>query len=174
MMKHLLAVAILPSRLSTTLGAISISAMALHISAEVLSRLIWGQSLFGTIEIISYYYMVAASFLPLASAQLQGQMISTDVFAKIVPARLRPATDFLGRLVSLATCGMLIWAAWAQALSKTRVNEAISGLGAPVLVWPSRWMLVIGLGALLLAQLIQLPRGIASDEDAPPGTGERG
>ncbi|MCA0206217.1 MAG: TRAP transporter small permease [Proteobacteria bacterium] len=173
-MKQLLAAAILPSRLSTTLGAVATAAMALHISAEVLSRLVWGQSLFGTIEIISYYYMVAASFLPLASAQLQGQMITTDVFAKIVPARIRPVTDFLGRLVSLATCGMLIWAGWVQALAKTRVNEAISGLGAPVLVWPSRWMLVIGLAALFLAQLVQLPRGVASDEDTPPGAGARG
>ncbi|MCA2012149.1 TRAP transporter small permease [Cereibacter sphaeroides] len=173
-MKPLKAAAILPSRLSTALGVVSVSVMALHISAEVLSRLFLGQSLFGTIEIISYYYMVAASFLPLASAQLQGQMIATDAFSKIVPAVLRPVTDFLGRLVSLATCGMLIWAAWVQALSKTAVNEAISGLGAPVLIWPSRWMLVIGLGALFLAQLVQLPRGARSDLDGPADAGAGG
>lgn len=167
-MRRLLTIVTLPSHLCTGIGAIAVAAMALHVSAEVLARLFLGQSLFGTIEIISYYYMVAVSFLPLASAQAQGQMIATDVFARIVPAVIRPVTDFLGRLVSLATCAMLIWASWVQALSKTAVNEAISGLGAPVLVWPSRWFLVVGLGALFVAQLLQLPRGLKPDDEVQP------
>lgn len=149
-------VARVPSQLATALGTLAIAAMALHVSAEVLSRLFFGRSIFGTIEIISYFYMVAGSFLPLGSAQLNGQMVATDVFASIVPRAIRPVTDFLGRVISLLTCALLLWGSYVNAVAKTGIGESVSGMGAPIVIWPARWFLVVGLVALLLAQLVLL------------------
>ena len=58
----------------------------------------------------------------------------------------------------------MTWQAWVKAISQTARGEKDTILGTPFLIWPSRWLVVVGLGAMTLAALLTLlTRG---DDDA--------
>lgn len=133
--------------------------MALHVSAEIVSRLVLGRGLTGTIETVSYYYMVAVTFLPLGRVQAHHDHIVADSLAMVVPRILRPITDLLGKLISVGVMALLLAGAISSALSKTEMGEYIVASTFDLPIWPARWFAVIGIGAMLLVMLAQLLGG---------------
>ena len=144
------------SHVGLYLGMAAVAAMACHVTVEVLSRLAFGRPLTGTIEIVSYFYMVAVTFLPLGNVQTRREHIVADAIANMLPKMIRPVTDFVGRLVSIAVGAFLLWGVTDMALRQTRIGEAVRAAYFDIPIWPARWMLTIGLGAMLLMMIVQL------------------
>ena len=149
----------LSERGATALALIAGVSMSLHVSADVLARVVLGHGLVGTIESVSYFYMTAVSFLPLARVQAQRDHIVADSIAAVIPKRLQPFTDFLGKLLAIAIVAMLLWASIDTALSKTEIGELVLASTFDLPIWPARWFLPAGLFGMLVVMLLQLRDG---------------
>ena len=149
-------IVLIGGRTSYWLAIAAAAAMALHVSAEIVARSVFGTALGGTIEMVSYVYMVAVSFLPLGHVQTRRDHIAADAIANAVPRAIRSFTDFVGRLLSIAVTAFLFWAVADMAIRQTRINEVVEAAYFDIPIWPSRWLLPIGLGSMLIVMILQL------------------
>lgn len=152
------------------LGMCAAIVMAIHVSAEIVARTLFDTALTGTIEIVSFIYMIALSFLPLGHVQRNRQHIAADAIASVIPRKLSPYTDMLGRIISIGVTGFLVWAVTDMAIRQTRVGESAEASYFDIPIWPSRWLLPIGLGAMLIIMILQFikaPLGKAADPQPP-------
>lgn len=138
------------------LAMLLVVVMTLHITAETLSRLAFGKPLVGTVEIVSYYYMIAIAFLPLGFVQETHEHIEAEIFSGLVPKVARGFAFLCGFILSIGITFMLLRASLTIALRQTGFGEAIVTTGGALPVWPGRWMVVIGFTGLLAVMLFQL------------------
>lgn len=166
------------SRLGLFVGIAIIAVMVLHITAEVIARSFFGKPLVGTIELASYYYMVAAAFVPLGYAQYRHDHIEAEVFEGLIPRALRKFTRILGMLLSIAAAGLLLYATTNVALRQTRFGEAVMTIMGELPIWPARWLLPLGLAGMIIVMINQLffrgdivppEETIPSDDELPAG-----
>lgn len=139
-------------------------AMVLHIVADVLLRFLLNQPLAGTIEIVSTWYMVALAFLPLGYVQWRREHLIVEIFTQHFSAR---AIRFIDGIVYLICVGVLlvyIWQVTITAIDKTRLGESAETAWFDISVWPTRWFLPIGLGAMAICMLVQVVRGMQRPE----------
>lgn len=142
------------SRSLMVLAAIAILGMMLQVVIEVALRNIWHTTLAGTEEVVSAYYMIGCAFLPLAWVQRERGHVIIELFTSWLPER---ATAFLdGVVAAVVAAGLLIFthATFGKALTMTAEGEIMIGT-IDVTVWPSRWMLPLGLGAMALYLILQ-------------------
>lgn len=142
------------SRSLMVLAAIAILGMMTQVVIDVALRNIWHSTLSGTEEVVSAYYMIACAFLPLAWVQRERGHVSIELFTAWMPER---AISFLDGVVAAAVaCGLLIFthATFGKAVTMTEEAEIMIGT-IDVTVWPSRWMLPLGLGAMALTLILQ-------------------
>lgn len=160
--------ATLTARATLWLGAVLLLLMAFHITADVLMRNLFSTPIAGTLEIGTYYYMVAASFLALGYAQLHDRNISVDILVYSAPARIRMIVEFLALLISLIYALVFTYGSLISALEKSRKGEFTLTQHFDLLLWPSRWILVVS-GAVfclvLLAQIMRLATALGEGED---------
>lgn len=151
------------------LSAVMLLLMACHVTVDVLSRYLFNAPLAATLEIGTYYYMVAASFLALAYAQIRDQNISVDLLVHGVRPKIRMLAEFAALAISLVYGLVFTWASLSSALDKTRRGEFRLTQYFDLAVWPSRWILVasgVAFCLVLLAQLLRMALAISRDEDA--------
>lgn len=148
----------------TAKGALALSAlflvlMALHVSLDVALRYAFGRSFPGTLEVVSFYYMVAVVFLPLAYVELQQEHISVDVLVGRFPASVQLALYLFAGLLGLLYFGMLGYQSFLDALNATaRLETAMANFR--FYLWPSRWALPTGFAAMCLAILANMIKAL--------------
>jgi len=150
------------------LAEVAITLMMLHITAEVLLRQFFLQSLDAVPEIVAYYYMGGLVFFSLAYVTRANGHISAEIFTQVMPARAR---ELLEGFIALALClfmAMFTWQTFMEAVTMTRIEEVHQAATMLVPKWPPRWFLPIGGGmmaiyALLIA--IQKFRGSALTDE---------
>ncbi|MGE0629285.1 MAG: TRAP transporter small permease subunit [Hyphomicrobiaceae bacterium] len=153
--------------LSMFIGAL----MMVHIAADVTARHFFGGSLFGTIEIVSGYYMVAVTFLPLAWLVGREGHIIVELFTRNLKGRSLLRLETIVLVFSIAYVSVLAWQSTINAFEQTARKEQWETALGFVAMWPSRWMLVVGFGCLALQFVAQFMLGIArlSGEDSVEG-----
>jgi TRAP-type C4-dicarboxylate transport system permease small subunit len=133
--------------------------MALHVSLDVGLRYIFGKSFTGTLEFVSFYYMVAVVFLPLAYVELQQEHISVDVLVGRLPPMVQLIFYIFASTLSLIYFSMLCYQSYLDALSATvRMETAMANF--TFYLWPSRWALPIGFAAMFLAILANMIKAL--------------
>jgi TRAP-type C4-dicarboxylate transport system permease small subunit len=152
------------ARVLVLFGTILIGLMALHVALDVTLRYALNAPLPGTVSFVSYYYMVAVIFAPLAFVQSKRE----HFFAEIVTARLSaPAVRVIDALCLAVTALVLLFLVWctgAYALSLTEANASVETSYFTIPTWPSRWFVPFGLGLMALYAAFQavclvMPRG---------------
>ncbi|WP_226627037.1 TRAP transporter small permease subunit [Alloyangia pacifica] len=129
--------------------------MMAHITTDVALRYFFDGRLIGTLEIVSYYYMVVIVFLSLGYVELRGEHIRVDLFAKMMPQGVQLALYLLACVLGLVFFGLLFWQSAQDALSATtRAEEAMSNF--TFYIWPARWALPVGFAGIWLAVLSNL------------------
>ena len=176
------------SRLLAILAAASIVAMVLAIAADVVVRNITGGSLPGMIE-VAETSLVVSVFFGLAWAAANGEHVAVTLRAdRFNQATMRVVNIFVWARSS-AFIAWLRYASIRRAVDSTQMLEERFGI-VRWPMYPMRWVLVVGLVALLLVTLLNLARAIAGlaplgsadqveaalaqdrdDADAPDGTG---
>lgn len=130
------------SELLLTLTSIPILIMMVHVTADVLLKYLFRQPIPGTLETVSYYYMVAVVVLPLAFVELTRQSIAVDLFYQMMPAAAQVACIGMVLLLSAAAYGMLATITFPDALHAYRIGEIVMG-PVNVAIWPARFLLPI-------------------------------
>ncbi len=144
-------------------GMVLIGIMVLHVTAEVLSRSLFRTPIPGTIEIGTFYYMIAVAFVPLGYVQWRREHIEAEAIADVVPPRFRRFAALLGMLASIGISIALTYATVLIALRQTQAGAALWTTAGQIPVWPGRWMLPLGFGAMAVVMIYQLVFGRGSD-----------
>ena len=151
------------------LGAVGLVAMMVHISADVLSGLLFNAPIAVTSAYVTQYYMIAVAFLPLAAGEFRGAHIGVDLFVKRLPEGARHGLETAVLVLCLAVYAMLAVQSWQQAMSKLASNAFMMEQTTRVSVWPSYFMLPLGFGLIgLLIAVKVVCRLMGRPEPAPP------
>ncbi len=132
------------------LGGAGVVLMMLNVTLDVVLKAVWNSPIQGTIELSSYYYMVAIVMLPMALVELDDEHVVVDLLFNHFP-------DWLQRIVLVIVCAatvailaVMTWRTGQDAIRAWRVGEVVMG-SREVIVWPSRIMLPIGFGLSTVA-----------------------
>lgn len=131
-------------------GCIFLAAMMVHITVDVVARALFGESAFATLEVVSYYYMVLAVFLPLSYVERRRQQIEVDLFVQFLPARVQFALYIVCCLISICFFGVLGYQTFLDAIHATANMQTVMA-NFLFYIWPSRWALPIGFAAACLS-----------------------
>lgn len=130
--------------------------MMLHVVADVVGRYVFASPIDGTLEIVSGYYMVALVFLPLAYVTRK----NGHIFVELFTMRLRPSRvslmDAAAETLAFLYVGFLAWECGVEAWRRTMDGEAWETAEGLVAIWPSRWLLPLGLGLMAICLLTRI------------------
>ncbi|QGZ31132.1 TRAP transporter small permease [Stutzerimonas stutzeri] len=130
--------------------------MMVHITLEVFLRLIFKQHLPGTMEVVTYYYMVACIFVGIFSCTMRDAHIRVDVFAQFFKGKLRSAVDIFGWLVIAGYFGIFSFGLYRQADRSWQKNETVDAILFELPIWPARWLALIAITLAAIAAIIVL------------------
>ena len=138
-------------------GAIGVVAMLVHITAYVVLRQFSHAPVPATVEIVSYYYMILITFLPIAWAERRGEMISIEIFAPLMTGRVGRINEIFVALVTSGVYAVLTYTTWLVAMREFSARSFVISLSVAIPVWPSYFVLPIGFA---LAAVVTLYRGL--------------
>lgn len=159
-MRAVLAVDAVLSRTSNVLlllSGIALVAMMLHVSFDVAAKYLFHSPIKSTLDVVTYYYMVALTFLPLAAVERGGGHISVELLTQALPPRWRDRLAVLSLLVSCAFFGVLGAITLGTAIEKFHIGEYVMGT-LQLQVWPSRFFVPLGFGLIATVCLAKLVR----------------
>ena len=125
----------------TVTTAAAIIVMMLHIVAHALARSIFHAPIYGTNEIVEYWYLPIVALLGIPAAQLQKEHITvTMAIERAKPATAAVFTVFaclLGALVSVA----FAWFGLMKALENTAIGSTADV--SAVITWPVYYLVPV-------------------------------
>jgi TRAP-type C4-dicarboxylate transport system permease small subunit len=142
------------SRVIVAVVSIVMGLMIVQISLDAFLRTAFGTPLPATVEIVSNYYMVALSFLPLALAQRQNRHIEASVVYDLLPTLAQGLSRILARLSGIVIYAFLAWQTFLDALEKTAVRAYALAGTTEIPIWPCYWLLPISFSLLVVALLL--------------------
>ena len=146
--------------------------MMLHVTAEVLLRVGFGMHIPGTMEVVTYYYMVAVVFMGIFACTTEDGHIRVDVLAQFLKGRVRLAVELFGLAVMAVYFAIFACGLYRQAVKSWTRSETVDAIFLELPVWPSRWIAVAGimLSVVSVLYLFRLVWGSRLDE--PRGAGQ--
>jgi len=126
--------------------------MMLLICADIFGRYFLRHPVPGTMHIVSYYFMVAFIYLPLANVQFRKEHVVALFFTQNLPQVWRDILDLFAQLLMFGIFFVAAWYTWGKALDAYAIGEAIEETYR-VVTWPVHFYLPIASWALCL-QLI--------------------
>jgi len=135
--------------------------MMLHISVDVAGRTLFNHPFAGTTEIVSAYYMVAAAYLPWALIARNDDHIHVELFARLLPASINAALKPIVDVLTIVYVGAFTWETYLRAKQQTAAGEVWQAGSSFVPVWPSRWMLPVAGGLMVLYMVLRLMRDLS-------------
>lgn len=142
------------AQLLMVIGAACILMMMLQVVAEATLRTLFKQTIPGTEEIVSAYYMIGCAFLPLAWVQRHKGHVIIEIFTIWMSPRAAAALDGVVAVAVSVCLTIYAYAGLVKAVAMTRDDEILIGM-IDVVVWPSRWMVPAGLILMVAFLLLQ-------------------
>ncbi len=137
------------------IAGLSLVLMMLHVTLDVFLKYFFKLPIPGTAEVVAAYYMIGTVFLPLAYIEVHNRPIVVELFYDRMPRALQAPLDVLGTLATFAFYAFLTWQSTKIALASFEIREYIDGLWK-VMVWPSRFLIPLGLATACMALLMRL------------------
>ncbi|MCZ4262552.1 TRAP transporter small permease [Limimaricola sp. G21655-S1] len=147
------------------IGGAGIVLMMAHVTLDVVLKNLFNAPIQSTIEISSYYYMVAVVMLPMALVEYEDEQISVDLLFARFPPLLRRACLLLTFLITAGVLSLIAWRTGLDAVRAFRVGEVVMG-SREVIVWPARCLLPLGFGLAALAALLRAVMALRGRETA--------
>ena len=145
---------VLLSNLLLFVACVATFLMALHIMADVAGKFLFNAPIRGTLEVVSFYYMVIGVFFPLAYISRRRAHIVVELFTNWLSKR---GLAMLNGIVGLVTCAFMTVFAWKtveEAIRRTAMGEVWQTGYESMLLWPSRWILAIGCATMALCAIL--------------------
>jgi len=130
--------------------------MTVQIGLVALSRALFSTSFDGSVEIAKYYYMVALSALALGAVQAGREHVIVEVFTQWMSARARAILDWCALVFSTLYAALLAWGCTLAAIDAFESHEFYRLFAYDLIIWPSRWVLAIGLGGFLITAIYMI------------------
>jgi len=149
-------------------GMVAMLLMAFHVGINISYRWATGRDIEMTLEIVTYYYMVALVYLPMAFIDRAGGHITADLFSQFLPPRVVRYVDVFFRVLLAAFFAVLAWITLRDAIERTIDGEAVMSAFGPFDVWASRWSVPIGFGlACIYTVVLALKQLVENTTDRP-------
>ena len=139
------------NRASVFFSSILLSLMALHMTVDALSSYLFDYPIDGTIELVSRYYMVAIVYFSMSYVQSRDQHIVAELFSDGFSARWSFFSKCLTQVLFIGFGVLLTWHGGVDAVRNTMINESVQTIQGTLIVWPSRWIVVLS-GLLIICQ----------------------
>ena len=135
-------------RVGIAVAALAFAAVMAVTVVDIVSRYALHAPLTWSFDLITNYLLVAGFFLAVSAAQANRQHVNIDLFARMMPPRLRAAVLIPGYSAAIVFVAIIAWAAATAFIGAWNSNLVMDG----VIAWP-RWptYLLVTLGAGLLA-----------------------
>jgi TRAP-type C4-dicarboxylate transport system permease small subunit len=137
-------------------GAVAIVVLMLHVVVDVTGRYLFNHPFPGTLESVTYYYMVMVVALPFAYVTRSQGQIAVEMFTSWLPERWTHLIDAFAGLLMLIYVGALTWKIGQEAVSMTVLGEVHDAGTMQFITWPSRWIPPIALGVMALAVAVRI------------------
>lgn len=144
------------------IGSLVLLVTMLHVSVDVICRFFFNMPLSGTIEISSFYYMIAVVFLPLAAVEQKNGHIAVEILAQRLGEGAQRILIAFVSILSAIFYALLTWRSWIEAVEKAHVGEVYSG-SLNLSIWPPRFLMPIGCGLITIVLLWKAFRLLSGD-----------
>jgi TRAP-type C4-dicarboxylate transport system permease small subunit len=155
------------TRALTWIGGAALILMMIHVAGDVIFKYLFNMPIPGTAEVVAAYYMIGVVFLPLAWIETHNRPIVVELFYDRMPPWAKLPLDVLGTAASMTFYSFLLWQSIKIALESFERGEYVDGMWQ-VVVWPSRFLIPLGLAVALLVLALRLLRTLRGQ---PPGYG---
>jgi len=154
------------------LGGLAVVLMMILINIDVFGSNLFQKPMKGTLEIVSTYLMVAVSFLPLMMVEYKNGHVSVDLLVRFFKPSTRLRLIAFSSLITALFFAAMAYAGWNIAVKKFNIGEY--AMGARFLpVWPARFMVPLGAGAIAIFlvykswRLMLLDTTLAPNDEMP-------
>lgn len=155
-MNRLLRLLDAPANLLVWLALLAGTMMMLHVTLDVVARALFDYPVAGTNEVVSAYYMVAAAFLPWAWIARSNGHIAVELFTRWAPARFNEWLDIVVKIVTLLYVALFTWQTGSRAIQQVQAGEVWQIPGGFLPIWPSRCLLPLAGGLMVLYLLLRV------------------
>ncbi|WP_245788987.1 TRAP transporter small permease [Amycolatopsis marina] len=128
--------------------------MMLTVLTDAVLRFAVSSPLAGSMEYVSFWYMVAIAFFGFALAERYGEHIDAPLIFDRLPAQLRREFVVVGKVLFLIVLISMAWWGWEEALRQYAVGER--GGAAGVAIWPARFFVPIGATACAIEVIVNI------------------
>lgn len=143
-------------RLTILFGGALLILMMLQIGADVVLRALGTRPVTGTVEIVTNYYMVGVSFLPVAFAELHRRHIEATVFTDMLPVWSQSALKYVAAAFSLLVYGVLTWQTAIEAMKQTARGAFVESGDDLIVIWPAYWILPVSFVVMCTVLLMRV------------------
>ena len=158
-------------RLTVGVGVTVLCLMMVQIVIDVFMRSWLGSGFPATAELVSRYYMVLVSFLPIAYVEVRRRHVEATIFTDHLPAPIRRFLFLISFILGLFVYLLLTWGTMQEALNNTAQKSYVEAGSMDFLTWPSYWILPISFGLMSLVlclRIISILRGEFDDRHHDP------
>jgi TRAP-type C4-dicarboxylate transport system permease small subunit len=138
----------IPTNALAYAGGAFILLMMVHIVLDVAGRECLSTPIDGTLETVSFYYMVAVTFFPLAYVSHHEGHISVELFTRGLSRPRLAALEAIVWVACLAFVVAFVYETWRAAMTSYANNEMWETADDLITIWPSRFALPIGAGLM--------------------------
>lgn len=136
-------------------GAFSVIAMMFHITIDVVMRPFGSFSVPATLTMVTKYYMIALTLLPLAWVEKNQSMIVVEVLSKFYKGWVLTLNNFSVNFASFCLYSILAKATWHQAIDQFHAGTYAASLNIHIPIWPAFFILPLSFS---LASLVCMAR----------------
>ncbi|MGY1550551.1 TRAP transporter small permease subunit [Microbacterium sp. A588] len=154
------------SILLAVLGGTATVGLMGNVVLDVIGRFFFNRSLPGTLGLTQYAWMPMLISLGLGYALLRGEHIRVNLLTAPTGERVQRIIEVVGMVFTLGTMVLFIWFGTEKAVEAMGFGEA-SSVTSWLVIWPYRWVIVVGMAGLLLQAFAQLLRAITAKEFSP-------
>lgn len=135
------------------IGELGIIFMILIVIADVTMRTLFNYPIIGTLEVVTYWFMVAISFVGMWLAQKRREHISVTMLTDKFSAQGKFLHRMFSNFLTLAFLIALAWYGWFNALDNMARGEFTGA--THVVIWPMRFLVPITMAAFIITIILQ-------------------
>jgi TRAP-type C4-dicarboxylate transport system permease small subunit len=142
------------------MAGVAIVALMIHVVIDVSGRYFFDHPFSGTLETVTYYYMIMVTALPFAYVTRQQGQITVEMFTSWLPQRWICLFDVFGGIVTLIYVVVIAWKTGQEAGTMTAIGEVHDAGAGQIITWPSRWVPPVAFGVMACAVALRLVKDV--------------
>ena len=144
------------NRVFLLIGGLILLLMTAQIGLVAVSRTVFHTAFDGSVEISKYYYMVALAALALGAVQAEREHVIVEVFTQWMSPRATAMLDWCALVFTAIYASLLAWGCLLAAIDAFETRESFRLFAFDLIIWPSRWVLAIGLFGFLITAIYMI------------------